>query len=350
MSEDAVQRLMGLHDIAADLHADTLKDHNTGGEVVAAAAARSTLESALREALMPAGWRPIAEAPKDEEVLVWFGPAVGVKSAVYTDPHGDDIWFWCVTDGKFDPHPVRRYCAPYPTHWMPLPAAPAFPVELEQPEQPLGVSPQAGPRSPSQAPPIADATRTLWACKREADLASRCESHCGADECVTATFKYPAADIRAKVASDLKALLKSAVITQADAAVALGISEAAMSARLNGNANLTLESIGQVAAIAGAQFECTFKRGVAAPEAHARVTAKELYEACAAEFSEDGVPWSRCRLKPEFRNYAVIVNAWMEHLRARDRSAKHQDAQRLGPEGAEPGAACGTRPTNSSGE
>ena len=69
-------------------------------------------------------WQPIDTVPKETEVLVWFGPAVGVKSAEYTDKDGDGVWFWCVTDGKFGPHPVRRYCAPYPTHWMPLPAPP----------------------------------------------------------------------------------------------------------------------------------------------------------------------------------------------------------------------------------
>jgi hypothetical protein len=79
---------------------------------------------AAADALEAAGWRPIATAPQDTEVLVWFGPAAGVKSATYTDKDDDGILFWCVTDGKFAPHPVRRYCAPYPTHWMPLPTPP----------------------------------------------------------------------------------------------------------------------------------------------------------------------------------------------------------------------------------
>jgi hypothetical protein len=69
-------------------------------------------------------WQPIETAPKEREILVWFGASVGVKSATYTNLHNDDIWFWCVTDGKFEPHPVRHYCAPFPTHWMPLPDAP----------------------------------------------------------------------------------------------------------------------------------------------------------------------------------------------------------------------------------
>lgn len=73
---------------------------------------------------MNSSWQPIETCPKETEVLVWFGPQVGVKSAEYTDLYGDDIWFWCVNDCKFDPHPVRRFCSPYPTHWMPLPEPP----------------------------------------------------------------------------------------------------------------------------------------------------------------------------------------------------------------------------------
>lgn len=83
------------------------------------------------QALEAGPWMPIETAPKETEVLVWFGPVVGVKSATYTELFGDAVWFWCVTDGKFNPHPVRRYCAPYPTHWMPLPAPPSAQVAQE---------------------------------------------------------------------------------------------------------------------------------------------------------------------------------------------------------------------------
>ena len=83
------------------------------------------------DALEAGPWMPIETAPKETEVLVWFGPVVGVKSATYTELFGDDVWFWCVTDGKFDPHPVRRYCDPYPTHWMPLPTPPSAKVAQE---------------------------------------------------------------------------------------------------------------------------------------------------------------------------------------------------------------------------
>lgn len=69
-------------------------------------------------------WMTIDTAPKEKEVLVWFGPDVGVKSAIYTSPCDDNYFCWCVDDEKFDARPVRRYCAPYPTHWMPLPETP----------------------------------------------------------------------------------------------------------------------------------------------------------------------------------------------------------------------------------
>lgn len=72
----------------------------------------------------PVAWQPIETAPNECEVLVWFGPIVGVKSALRTELLGPGIWSWCVDDEKFDPHPVRRYCAPFPTHWMPLPPSP----------------------------------------------------------------------------------------------------------------------------------------------------------------------------------------------------------------------------------
>lgn len=74
-------------------------------------------------------WKPIETAPRDgTEVLIYFGPRVGVKSASWTSPYADDRdgkWAsWCVDDGKFGPHPVRGYSEPYPTCWHPLPAPP----------------------------------------------------------------------------------------------------------------------------------------------------------------------------------------------------------------------------------
>jgi hypothetical protein len=85
---------------------------------------RALVADALAHPAAAGQWQPIETAPHESEVLVWFGPSVGVKSATYTDPHGDGVMSWCVTDEKFDPHPIRRFCAPYPTHWIPLPPAP----------------------------------------------------------------------------------------------------------------------------------------------------------------------------------------------------------------------------------
>jgi Protein of unknown function (DUF551) len=69
-------------------------------------------------------WQSIKTVPTEEEVLVWFGHFVGVKSATLTDLYGNGVMFWCVDDNKFDPHPVRGYNEPFPTHWMPLPPPP----------------------------------------------------------------------------------------------------------------------------------------------------------------------------------------------------------------------------------
>lgn len=70
-------------------------------------------------------WQDIASAPKDgTEILCWFGPRIGVKSASWTEcASGFEIW--CVDDNKFDPYPVRGYNDPFPTHWLPLPPPPA---------------------------------------------------------------------------------------------------------------------------------------------------------------------------------------------------------------------------------
>lgn len=128
MSEDTVQRLMGL----ASRWCDVERRHCIGrAEVFDIVEARRTLESALREALVPAGWKLVPEVPT--KVMLHAGSAAA-------DGFGT---------------PLTRTGLAYRAM---LSAAPsAFPVEPEQPEQ--GVSPQAGPRSPSQAHPIADAAQ-----------------------------------------------------------------------------------------------------------------------------------------------------------------------------------------------
>ena len=114
--EEAVQRLMGLHDDAA-YKAHLFRAFGTIGAEGEARAARSTLESALREALMPAGWKLVPVEPTPEMVTAGMdglGSCVG-SCGEASPPDRSDI--------------ADSYRAM-------LSAAPAFPVELEQPEQP----------------------------------------------------------------------------------------------------------------------------------------------------------------------------------------------------------------------
>jgi hypothetical protein len=104
----------------------TLARHFSGEDLPPSALERQQAADLCEaaDAIDAARWKPIETAPRDTEVLVWFGPQVGVKSATYTSPWTDEVLMWCVDDKKFDPHPVRQYCLPYPTHWRPLPAPP----------------------------------------------------------------------------------------------------------------------------------------------------------------------------------------------------------------------------------
>lgn len=65
----------------------------------------------------------------------------------------------------------------------------------------------------------------------------------------------------------------------------------------------------------------------AQPVVPAAVTARELYEAFAAEFSDDDVPWSRSRWKRKYNTYAWFVNAWNARVRAAAPSAALVDAK-----------------------
>lgn len=90
---------------------------------------------------IPAGWKPIESAPKNQLVMVYTPPQpndwpdsvrIGFD---YIDPEiADDYWYnhgehyehyCCVAKPENCTGPQE--CAPY-THWMPLPAAPASPV------------------------------------------------------------------------------------------------------------------------------------------------------------------------------------------------------------------------------
>lgn len=86
------------------------------------------LESALSElkALRDAqAWQPIETAPKDGTPVLIGGDrllwAAGFNStrARYIE---HEIEYWHIDDGKFGPWPLR---GPAPTHWRPLPPAPA---------------------------------------------------------------------------------------------------------------------------------------------------------------------------------------------------------------------------------
>lgn len=65
------------------------------------------------------GWRPIEGAPRDERVLI-FRPSDFLEDRIFTVFLDEDDW-WSVHDGKHDHHLRGNQ----PTHWMPLPDAPA---------------------------------------------------------------------------------------------------------------------------------------------------------------------------------------------------------------------------------
>lgn len=70
---------------------------------------------------LPAGWKPIESAPKDEPILVGPTKRMGICVA-RNDSH--DGW---VTET------CSEWCSIYtPTHWMPLPAAPGTPPASAQ--------------------------------------------------------------------------------------------------------------------------------------------------------------------------------------------------------------------------
>jgi transcriptional regulator with XRE-family HTH domain len=66
-----------------------------------------------------------------------------------------------------------------------------------------------------------------------------------------------------KVATDLAILIAKEGLRRKDVAKKLGISEAALSSRLKGDANLTLDTIGGICDAASVEFDLVFrKRGV----------------------------------------------------------------------------------------
>lgn len=64
---------------------------------------------------------------------------------------------------------------------------------------------------------------------------------------------------RALVTADLRILIANADKTHKDVAEAIGISQAALSAKLSGDKNLTLDSIVDIAAAVGAEVDLVFR-------------------------------------------------------------------------------------------
>ncbi len=73
------------------------------------------------------------------------------------------------------------------------------------------------------------------------------------------------AERRQRVASDLAILISKAGLKRKDVAKRLDITEAALSIRLNGTTNLTLDSIGSICDAAGVEFDIHFRRPEDAP-------------------------------------------------------------------------------------
>lgn len=113
----------------------------------------------------------------------------------------------------------------------------------------------------------------VWSCKAETQKVrdgtgpGLCARHCGAGDCVSSMVGQPAG-IREEVAAGLCAAIDRAGLRRKDVAQTLGITEAALSIKLSGRTNLTLESIAEIADAAGATFRWEF----AAPGAAAAAT------------------------------------------------------------------------------
>ncbi len=78
-------------------------------------------------------------------------------------------------------------------------------------------------------------------------------------------LKSRAEERRQRVASDLAILIAKAGMKRKDVAHRLDITEAALSIRLNGSTNLTLDSIGGICDAAGFEFDVHFRRPEEAP-------------------------------------------------------------------------------------
>lgn len=82
---------------------------------------------------------------------------------------------------------------------------------------------------------------------------------------LTSDIKNRAAERRQRVASDLAILIAKAGLKRKDVAQRLEITEAALSIRLNGKTNLTLDSISGICDATGYDFDVHFRRAEAVP-------------------------------------------------------------------------------------
>lgn len=106
--EELAQMLRAMVDIGGDCGDPTCKD------CVPSRKAEAAIASALA-AVDAAGWRPIETAPKDgTHVLAWFPEPEEYEVMIVRYWADGELW---MTVG-----PVEDDV--YPTHWMPLPAAP----------------------------------------------------------------------------------------------------------------------------------------------------------------------------------------------------------------------------------
>lgn len=99
------------------------KDGYSSGEWFAYSESARLIEAALAPANPnstpdPNGWRPIETAPKDDkEILLWLRPPYDEAKILYWSDH-EDAWVDDGPDGSI-------YGKLMPSHWMPLPEAPA---------------------------------------------------------------------------------------------------------------------------------------------------------------------------------------------------------------------------------
>lgn len=90
---------------------------------------------------------------------------------------------------------------------------------------------------------------------------------------------------KTKVASDLAILISKAQLRRRDVAKRLAVTEAALSSRLNGSANLTLDTIGSICEVAGYDFDVVFRKP---GDAHALNSWERELEESAACSNEKG--------------------------------------------------------------